>query len=602
MSKRSYTIIAIFTTACLIFLFRLLSLQVFDPTYKQFATNNVLREVVQYPARGLIYDRNNKLLVYNKAAYDLLITPREVENFDTLYLCHLLEISKYDLEESMQKAKDYSPYKPSIIIKQIPPERYAILQEQLYKFKGFHTQSRTLREYTHPSAAHAMGYVGEVSVSDKKKDNYYRDGDYIGVTGIEKAYEKQLRGQKGVKKYLVDVHNRIQGNYRNGRENIPAQIGKNLTSTIDIELQQYAEQLFQNKKGSVVAIEPATGEILTLVSAPTYDPGLLVGRVRGANYLQLIADTLKPFFNRAILAEYPPASTFKVLNVLIGMQEQIIDEYTRFPCSGPESVPLRCTHYHGSPVGVVEAITQSCNPFMWHTFRAILNKYNSTADSYNVWLEYVKSFGIGVKLNADFTNENKGNLPEQSFYNRIYGRGHWNSLTVRSLAIGQGELGVTPLQMANYCSIIANRGYYYIPHIVKKVEGEDLATRFSTKNYTKISPENFDPVIEGMELSMHPGYPAGMSYVRKIDICGKTGTAQNPHGSAHSVFMAFAPKDNPKIAISVYVENGVWGSRYAAPIASLLVEKYLTDTISPNRKWLENSMLKANLLNPNQPE
>ncbi|MBT6006488.1 MAG: penicillin-binding protein 2, partial [Prolixibacteraceae bacterium] len=397
-------------------------------------------------------------------------------------------------------------------------------------------------------------------------------------------------------------HNRIQGSYKNGLDDIPAKTGKNVTSTIDIELQQYAEKLFQNKKGSVVAIEPSTGEILAMVSAPSYDPGLMVRRVRGSNYSKLLSDTLKPLFNRSLLAEYPPGSTYKVLNILIGLQEQVISINPHFSCAGPESVPIRCTHYHGSPVEVIGAIRESCNPFLWNTFRSILRKYESIADGYNVWREYALSFGVGQKLGSDFTNENKGSLPLESYYNRIYGGGHWNALTVRSLAIGQGELGVTPLQMANYCAIIANRGYYYIPHIVKEIENEQIDQSFKTKNYGKISAEYYEPVIRGMEMALDPGGSAEMSRIPDIAMCGKTGTAQNPQGSAHSIFMAFAPKENPRIALSVYVENGVWGSRYAAPIASLIVEKYLTDTISPNRKWLENVMIKANLLNSFQPE
>lgn len=599
LSKRSYVIIAVFAFVGLIFTIRLFGLQVLDPTYKQFATNNVLREVVQYPARGLVYDRNGKLLVYNKPTYDLLITPREVTSFDTAYFCRLLEITKEDLKIRIQKAREYSSYKPSILIKQIPPESYAILQEQLYKFKGFHTQYRTLREYSTKSAAHVLGYIGEVNDKDINADSYYQIGDYIGASGLEKSYEKQLRGRKGIKKFLVDVHNRIQGSYLNGQEDIPAQIGHNLNSTLDIDLQRYAEELLQNKKGSVVAIEPATGEILAIVSAPAYDPGLLVGRVRGNNYSKLLADTLKPLFDRALQAEYPPGSTFKPLNVLIGMQEQTIDLNTRFSCSGEASVPIRCTHNHITPLGIIDAIRESCNPFMWNTFRSILNKYKTTAEGFNVWRDYVLSFGMGRKLDSDLSNENKGNVPTEAYYNRIYGNKRWSALTVRSLAIGQGELGVTPLQLANYASIIGNRGFYYAPHIVKEIENDEINPKFRTKVYTKISQEHFEPVIRGMETAVEYG-SASMSRVPGVLMCGKTGTAENPHGADHSVFMAFAPKDDPKIAISVYVEHGVWGARYAAPIASLIVEKYLNDSISSGRKWLEESMLKANLLNSNQ--
>lgn len=600
-SKRSYIIGGIFLVTGLVFVLVLFRLQVLDPAYKLFATNNVLREVVQYPARGLVYDRNGKLLVHNKPAYDLLVTPREVEDFDTLYLCNLLGITREDLESGLKAAKSYSHYRPSVVVRQIPPEVYAVLQERLYRFKGFHTQSRTLREYTYPAAAHVLGYVGEVNQSDIEKDRYYSPGDYIGVSGIERTYENWLRGEKGVKKYLVDVHNRIQGSFLGGQEDIAAQIGKNLTTTLDMELQLYAEELLQNKKGSVVAIEPSTGEILALVSAPVYDPGMLVGRVRAANYSRLLADTLKPLFNRALMAEYPPGSTFKVLNVLVALEEGTINRNTHFSCAGVASAPIRCTHDHVTPLHVVEAIRESCNPFLWNTFRSVFSKYPTSAEGYEVWRNYVLRFGIGKKLGIDFPVELKGSLPEKAYYDRIYGEGHWNALTVRSLAIGQGELGVTPLQLANYCAAIANRGYFYTPHVVKKIEGADIAGRYKMKNHTGVSEGYFDLVSEGMEQAISSG-SAIMSRIPGIDMCGKTGTAENPHGSDHSVFMAYAPKEHPRIAISVYIENGVWGSRYAAPIASLLVEKYLTDSISSGRKWLEERMLEAHLLNPNQPK
>jgi len=593
-------IVAVFAVIGLVFLLKLFRLQILDPTYKQYATNNVLREVVQYPARGLVFDRNGKLLVYNKAAYDLLITPREVDEFDTLYLCNLLDISKEEIELKIQEAKDYSWYKPSILVKQISPESFAILQEKLYKYKGFHTQSRTLREYTYNAAAHVLGYVGEVTNDDIKKDPYYSSGDYIGVSGIEKTYEEQLRGTKGIKKYLVDVHNRIQGSYRNGREDVPAQIGKNVYSTLDIDLQLYAEKLLQNKKGGIVAIEPSTGEVLAMASTPSYDPRLLVGRVRGSNYAKLIADTLKPLFNRALMAEYPPGSTFKVLNVLVGLQEQAINLNTRFTCNGPASVPIKCTHYHVSPLGPIEAIKQSCNPFMWNTFRSIINHFATTAEGFNEWRKYTLSFGLGQKLNTDFTNVNSGNIPTVDYYNRFYGAGHWSALTVRSLAIGQGEIGITPLQLANYCTAVANRGFYYIPHIVKDIQDGQIPERFQEKKITKISPEYFPPVIEGMQKVVEETSASVLIRIPGITMCGKTGTAQNPHGEDHAVFMAFAPKDDPKIAISVYVENSGYGATYAAPIASLLVEKYLNGEIAKNRKWLETRMMNINLINPNQ--
>lgn len=600
-SKRRFLVIAVFATVGLIFIISLFRLQVLDSKYKRIATNNVLRNEVQYPARGLVYDRNGELLVYNRTAYDLLITPREVISFDTLLFCRLVQITKEDLIEGIQKAKKYSLYKPSTIIKQISPENFAVLREQLYKFQGFHTQSRTLREYSSTAAAHALGYVGEVSNNDIQRDEYYKSGDYIGISGIEKTYEKQLRGVKGIKKKLVDVLNREQGSYLDGKEDIPAQIGKNLISTLDLNLQLYAEQLLQNKKGSIVVIEPATGEVLVMVSAPTYDPGLLVGRVRGRNYSALLTDTLKPLFDRSLRAKYPPGSTFKPLNILIGLQEGVVNLFTQHTCYGEGSVPIKCTHNHGS-IGVIEAIKGSCNPFLWNTFKGILNKYPTSAEGFNVWRNYVASFGIGQKPSSDFSNALSGDLPLETLYNEIYEKGHWNALTVRSLAIGQGELGVTPLQMANYAVLLANRGYYYTPHIIKEIENDRIPGEFKIIHEVQIDKKHFEPVIAGMSQSVQESVVSYKIKVPGVEMCGKTGTVENNQGSDHSVFVAFAPRENPEIAIFVYVENGVWGSRYAAPMASLMVEKYLTGSILDRRKNLENSMINANLLNPNQPK
>ena len=598
-SKRKFLVIAVFVVIGLIFIISLFRLQVLDSAYKQYATNNVLREEVQYPARGLVYDRNGKLLVYNKTAYDLKIIPREVIKFDTLLLCSLLDVSKEELELGIQKAKNYSWYKPSTLIKQISPESFAVIQEQLYKFEGFHAQSRTLREYSSSAAAHALGYVGEVNVSDLENDEYYTSGDYIGKSGIEKTYENQLRGVKGVKKKLVDVHNREQGSYKNGSEDIPAQIGKNLVSTLDLDLQLYAEKLFQNKKGSIVAIEPSSGEVLAMVSAPAYDPGLLVGRVRGDNYSKLVTDTLKPLFNRSLQAKYPPGSTFKPLNVLIGLQENVVNLNTTHVCYGKGSTPIRCTHDHGI-IDVIGAIEGSCNPFLWNTFKGILSKYPSYAKGFNVWRDYVASFGIGQKISSDFSNALRGDLPSESLYNKIYGEGHWSALTVRSLSIGQGELGVTPLQMANYGVLLANRGYYYAPHIIKEIENEVIPGEFKIKHEVQIDKRHFDPVITGMSKSVQESIIAYKIKVPGIEMCGKTGTVENNQGSDHSVFVAFAPRENPKIAIFVYVENGGYGATHAAPMASLMVEKYLTGSIASSRKRIEKIMLDANLLNPNQ--
>jgi len=600
-SRRKYYVTAIFFAVGIIFILRLFGLQVISSKYKVSATNNVLREVVQYPARGLVYDRNGVLMVFNKPAYDLLVTPREVERFDTLAFCKLLEISKEDLIAGIQKAKEYSTYKPSILIKQIPPESFAYLQEQLYKYKGFHTQSRTLREYANPSAAHVLGYVSEVNDKDIQKDEYYKSGDYIGASGIEKTYEKQLRGIKGIKKQMVDVHNRIQGSYVEGAEDIPAKIGNNIVTTLDADLQSYAEQLFRNKKGAMVAIEPSTGEVLAMVSAPTYDPSLLVGRVRGANYNMLSEDSLKPLFNRAIQAKYPPGSTFKMINTLIGLETGSITEHTRFSCNGKGSSPIKCTHSHVSPLNVSEAIRESCNSFLWNTFRSTIYHFKSVAEGFNVWRSYVESFGVGRILSPDFPNALKGDLPTEEMYTKMYGKGSWSPLTIRSLSIGQGELGATPLQMANVAAVVANRGFYYQPHLIREIENDTISASYKVKNYAKISPQNFEPVIAGMEM-VTKGKLAATIGISGIEYCGKTGTVQNNQGKDHSVFTAFAPKENPKISIFVYVENCGYGSEYGAPMASLMIEKYLNDTIAAKRKVVEQRMLDANLLNPNQPK
>ncbi len=592
--------IAIFFAVGMVFIIKLFALQVVSSRYKVSATNNVLREVVTYPARGLIYDRNGVLMVFNKPAYDLLVTPREVGPFDTMAFCRLVEITKEELIIGIKKAKEYSSYKPSVLIKQIPPESFAYLQEKLYKFKGFHTQSRTLREYANPSAAHVLGYVSEVNDADIQKDEYYKPGDYLGASGIEKSYEKQLRGIKGIKKQMVDVHNRIQGSYLDGAEDVPARIGNNITTTLDADLQSYAEKLFQNKKGAMVAIEPSTGEVLSLVSAPAYDPGLLVGRIRGANYNLLSDDSLKPLFNRATQAKYPPGSTFKIINTLIGLETGAITAQSRFSCSGRASTPIRCTHSHVSPANVTDAIRESCNSFLWYTFRAIIYKSKNVADGFANWRSYVESFGIGKIISSDFPNLLAGDLPTVELYNKMYGKGRWNPLTVRSLSIGQGELGATPFQMANVAAVVANRGFYYPPHLVKAIENDTISSSVKIKYFTKISPETFVPIIDGMEQVVK-GNMSSRVAVPGVIMCGKTGTVQNPHGIDHSVFTAFAPKDNPKIAIFVYVENSGYGATYAAPLAGLMVEKYLNDTISAQKKWVEEKMMEANLLNPNQP-
>ena len=606
-SRRRYVITGIILLAGLVFVIKLFQLQILNPVYKQSATDNVLRKVIQYPSRGLIYDRNGELLVYDKASYDLLVTPREVGNFDTLLLCNLLSLEKSDLAGRIRVAREYSSYKPSIIFKQIPSERYAFLQEQLHKFRGFYTQTRTLREYPKQIAAHVLGYVGEVSNEDIKEDNYYQPGDYKGISGIEKTYENELRGEKGVKYFLVDVHNRIKGSYRDGRNDITAEAGKNIVCSIDASLQDYIELLMKKKKGAVVAIEPLSGEILAMASAPGYDPNLLVGRSRGRNFSLLQADTLIPIFNRPLMAQYPPGSTFKMVHALIALQEEVITPETLFNCDygyHVGSYTMKC--HHNQDFDLEGAISHSCNSYFCFVFRGILEKevFGSVRNGYDIWREYVLSFGFGRKLDADFTNEQKGLVPTSEYYeNNVFMGSRWRVLPINSLSIGQGELGVTPLQMANYAAILANRGFYYIPHIVKNIEGQEgLEPQFNEKNYAIINEEHFEHVINGMQKVFEPGGTAYRSRVDGLTMCGKTGTAENPHGSDHSVFIVFAPRENPRIAVSVYVENGIEGSVYAAPIASLIVEKYLNGSIADSRKWIERNMLQANLLNAIQKE
>jgi len=595
-ANRKYFIMALVILTAMILIARLFYIQIVDKTYRVSAANNALRPVTQYPARGLVYDRNGELIVYNQAAYDLLVIPVQTSAFDTVRFNQILGITMADFKARMKAAISYSRRAPSVFMKMISSETYALLQEELYRFPGFYVQARTLRKYTRPVAAHLLGYVGEVDNKLIAKDRYYRSGDYIGVIGIEKSYEEHLRGRKGVNIFLVDVHNNIKGSYAEGRYDTVAIPGTNLWSTIDLTLQEYGERLMQNKTGSIVAIEPSTGEILTMVSSPTYDPALLVGRVRSETFSLLQADTVNPLFDRALMASYPPGSTFKIMNGLIGLQEEVIRPTSLFSCSNgyhAGSLTVGC-HSHSSPLNLGQAVAQSCNAWFCNAFRNTLEnpKYSTIQDAFDKWRDYLVAFGFGNKLGIDLSNELTGNIPTRSYYDRYYGKDRWKALTVISLAIGQGEIGATPLQMANMAAIIANRGSFYIPHVVKKIGDNGAPSTLYTQKYvTGISPENFEPVIEGMEGAVNggPGSTARGARLDSIIICGKTGTAQNNHGKDHSIFVAFAPKDNPQIAIAVYVENAGFGSTFAAPIASLMIEKYLTGEVK--RAYLEDHVL-----------
>lgn len=584
--NRTYIIGGFFGLVILIFIIRLFSIQVLDDSFKTSSENNVIRKQTDYPRRGLIYDRNNELIVYNEAAYDLMITPKQATKLDTGLICSLLEIDTLNLMNRIEKARKYSMYKASILMKQISVETYTKLQENMFLMPGFFVQTRTLRKYPFSTASHLLGYVGEVGQKTVKNKPYYKEGDYIGISGIEKAYEDKLRGDKGIKLLLKDVHNNIKGSFNNGKFDIKSKPGKNLQSSIDIHLQNYGELLMKNKRGSIVALEPSTGEILCLVSSPNYDPNTLVGRKRSGNYLVLNEDTInKPLFNRATLAQYPPGSTFKLINALIGLQEKVIYSGSRFGCDegyvyGEEKRKMKC-HPHRTPLNLTESISNSCNAYFCNVYRAIIEKYPNTYEGYEVWRNYVTSFGLGNWLNNDLPTGQKGFVPTQNFYDRIYGRNRWKSLTNLSLSIGQDALLTTPIQMANMTAAIANRGYYFTPHIVKSIDNDSIDSRFTKPLYSMIDSSLFEIVIKGMQEVVEDE-ELGTSNIAKMEnitVCGKTGTAQNPHGEDHSIFIGFAPKDNPKIALAVYVENGGWGSTWAVPIGSLMIEKYLNDTI-----------------------
>jgi penicillin-binding protein 2 len=598
--SRKYIIMALVVLASLILLVRLFIIQVVKDTYRLSADNNVLRYVTQYPARGLIYDRNNKLMVQNQAAYDLMVVPAQVIKIDTSEFCNLLEISTTSFRERMSAAVSYSRRAPSVFLKQISAESYARLQEKLFQYPGFYVQPRTLRKYSKPIAGHILGYVSEVDEALVKKEPYYKSGDYIGKLGIEEAYEKYLRGQRGVKIFLVDVYSRIKGSYADGRMDTIAVQGEDIISSVDMNLQEYGELLMRNKSGSIVAIEPKTGEVLALVSSPNYDPGLLVGRIRSENFSRLSADTaLLPLFNRALQAKYPPGSTFKPINGLIGLQEQVITPSTVFGCNNGYLF-VDC-HSHSSPLDLIHGISNSCNSYFCQVYRRILEnpEYPSIEAAYVKWREYLTEFGFGKKLGIEFPNELNGLIPSPAYFDKYYGKNKWKALTVISMAIGQGEVETTPLQMANMTAAIANRGYYYIPHIVKSIGNDKkIDQKYLTKQVINIDSANFESIVLGMEQAVNgeAGATARIAALKDIIVCGKTGTAQNPHGNRkdHSVFIAFAPKDDPKIAIAVYVENAGFGATYAAPVASLMIEKYLTGKVT--NTWSEQRMLDLNLI------
>lgn len=576
---------ALFITVAVIFAvlaLRLFYIQILDPQYKRSASNNVLRYEIQYPTRGEVYDRNGEFLVQSKEVYDLMVTPREVKPFDTLMMCSIIGVTKEQLATAIDKARRYSTRQASMIFEMLPKEVKLKLDER--NFPGFHTIYRTIRSYPRKIGGNLLGYVGKVRQSDLDRDDFYRPADYIGLSGVERAYEGVLRGRKGIRINMVDVHGIVQGSYGGGIYDTLPVPGTAITSTIDLTLQALAEELLAGKVGSVVAIEPATGEILVMASSPTYDPDELVGRETGNNYMKLLNNPRKPLINRAVQSHYPPGSTFKLVNGLIGMEEGVLTPNMRYPCNMgyPVGRGVKC-HAHASPLDLYYAIQTSCNAYFCYVFRNIIDnrkKYGNVKEAFAAWSERVGTFGFGHRLGSDFLDELPGSLPTVATYDKEY-RGAWNSMTVLTLAIGQDKMLASPLQLANFTATIANRGHYYIPHIVKRIHDRDsIDARFYEPHYPDITVKHYDPVVEGMWRAVNEPGGTGFHYrVEGLDMCGKTGTAENSRGKDHSTFVCFAPRDNPRIVVSVYIEHGRFGATTAAPIASLIVEQYLTGEI-----------------------
>ena len=587
---------------------KLFSIQIVEDKYKESAENNTKVYTTIYPTRGIIHDRNGKILVGNKVAYDLMVTPSEVGKFDTLALAQVLDVEPEFIEEKMAEFKANKRrigFQSVVMMKKLPPETYMKFAEVAYQFPGFRGQARSLREYPFNAGGNLLGYVSEVNENYlQNHPDEYKAGDYAGMTGIEAAREKELRGVKGYNVWLRNSKNKIESRYDEGREDKEAIPGNDITTTIDAELQNYGQKLMNNKVGSLIAIEPSTGEILAMVSSPGIDVDKLADF--GQHYTEILEDPYKPMYNRTVQAPYPPGSVFKLVNGLIGLQEGVFTPSTQYPCKMGyhfgRSSKLGC-HAHKSPINFEESIMMSCNAYYCYVLRDILEneKYDSIDEAFNKWREYVLSFGFGQELGSDFPSEKAGFIPDADYYNRYYRKGGWKATTVISLSIGQGEIGCTPLHLANLCATIANRGHYYTPHIVKDSENVTIDPKYKEKHYTLVDTTHFTKVIGGMYKAVNSGFGSGgtasIAAVEGLEICGKTGTAQNPHGDDHSVFICFAPRENPKIAVAAYIENGGFGAAYAAPIASLLTEKYLNGKISGNdRKGLEKRMMDANLL------
>ena len=585
--NRKFVIVGVVLAIVVVFICRLFSLQLLNDKYSTYAESNAFLNKSIYPSRGVMYDRSGKLLVSNQPAYDVMVCMRSVNELDTLALCQSLGITKEFFDKRMVDIKNrqlnpgYSSYTNQLFLSQLTAEEFARFQEQLYKFSGFSIQRRIIRQYNYPVGGHLFGDLGEVSKNDIAKDNYYVRGDFIGKQGIESYYEKLLRGEKGKEVLLRDAYGRVKGSYMDGAKDIAPIPGKNLTLSIDIELQTLAEQLLQNKIGSVVAIEPSTGEVLCMASSPTFDPQMLVGRKRGENHRRLSQDKQKPLLNRAIMGTYPPGSTFKISQALTYLQEGIVTPETSFPCAlgfRHRGLHVGC-HAHSSPISLKPSLATSCNSYYcWGLYRMIgAEKYASSQEALTRWKDHMVAMGFGYRLGIDLPGEARGFIPNSAFYDKWYGK-RWNGLTIVSISIGQGEVTLTPLQIANLGATIANRGHYITPHVVKRIEGDELDSIYTVPKYTMVDSCHYETVIQGMREAVLNGTCVAAN-LPDIEVCGKTGTAQNK-GKDHSAFMGFAPMNDPKIAVAVYVENGGFGAVYGVPIGALIIEKYLNGTLS----------------------
>lgn len=602
LERRKYVIAGFIILIVGIYVYRLFSLQLGDNEYKINAESNAFLKRTLYPARGVIYDRNGELVVYNQPAYDLMLIPKDVEEFDTLALCQTLGMTPDRLSEKWAEMKDprknpgYSAYTAQKLISHLSQEDYGRLQEKLYLFPGFYIQKRTIRQYEHHVAANVLGNIREVSARDLERDGYYRSGDYTGDLGVEKSYETYLRGIKGEEILMKDALGRVKGKYENGRYDIAPKSGRNLTLSLDMKLQEYGERLMAGKNGAIVCIEPETGEILALVTSPSYDPALLLGRERGKNYAELSKDPRKPLFDRALQAAYPPGSTFKPTQAMILLQEGIITTGTPFPCSRGYNNGLRVgCHPHASPITVKPALQTSCNAFFCWGFKYLIDKPGtSSSEQLTKWKDYLVEMGYGYKLGVDLPSESRGFIPNAEYYTKAY-KGRWSGNTIISVSIGQGEVLATPIQIANLAATIANRGWYYTPHVVKEIQDTVIPEQYRTKHRPHIDSRWYETMAEGMRMAVLGG-TCKKANLPDIEVCGKTGTAQNPHGADHSAFMGFAPYRNPKIAVAVYVENAGYGAAFGVPIGTLMIQKYLKGDISPALKPMEESMLNAKVI------